>query len=693
MGVQMIKRKYAILMIAEIVLFSGCEMDDRNYVSMEDEQQSDADQQDPNPDNNDPPSNETCTKNVCVDGTRVCSLDGDVMFCADFDGDGCTEWTIIPCDKLIGCENGYCKNESNGESGACSDQCKPDEYQCDEDDDGNVGLKKCDDYNGDGCVEWSGVVPCSNGQACIDDRCACTDVCSAGKTECVDSNALRTCVDLNFDGCYEWSENTLCDGVCIDGECQCVHACETNDAVCAENGYKLCTENQNGCRVWSAVVPCEQGCENGKCRSPETMKPTRYPGNTIHSPMTAYAVEKMKAIIANNPSQNNNRFIKVGDSHMYSGSVFMYCFSKTGSKGGMDLHGETELNDVINTFQSDAFDSFHRDSIAAVVGKTAYWANSGGFLNNEIQAIKPRFAFYGYGTNDMGWYGYTKPADGSAGYYKALEWYYQNISKGAKTMINNGVIPLFIGTGYRTDKPTVDNEGLLPIHWVKTFDAVARGVAENYQVPYYNLAYSQLPLAASGYGLGGDGIHHKKIGKGCDFTDNGLTGGANIRNHHAIQMLDRAWRTLIQGEKAPDKVIEFTGSGSFSDPWVIDALPYTHSGNTTNGYSKFVSYNCSSAKEEGPEIYYTLTLSKQTKIRAFALSNTSSVDVDIHLLNDLNESKCMTRGNIWVEATLSAGTYFFVVDTYKTTTAGEYLFAIVECDEDDAYCAATTTGG
>ncbi len=95
----------------------------------------------------------------------------------------------------------------------------------------------------------------------------------------------------------------------------------------------------------------------------------------------------------------------------------------------------------------------------------------------------------------------------------------------------------------------------------------------------------------------------------------------------------------------------------------------------------------------GPEYYYKITLNTQKKIRAFALSSTGSVDVDIHLLSALDASKCLTRGNRWVEATLNAGTYYFVVDTYTATSAGEYLFGIVECDADDAYCAQKTTGG
>lgn len=695
--------RFIFTLAAWILLCFGCAGETENYVFPEDHQNTHGNQ---NPPSGEQPGNDNqpkeppviCDYTSCVDGKRVCTLEGDVMICGDFNGDGCTEWSNIPCDRLAGCENGFCADDQssgNTEEGECQDSCAPENsYTCGTTADGKSGIRLCTDLNGDGCLEWSSVTACPEGQVCSGGKCACTDQCTSGATECGGANgaSLRTCEDTNLDGCFEWSAFQVCDGKCVEGACQCEHQCAPEASVCAENGYQLCMTNAHGCRKWSAVIPCENGCANGQCKSAAVMKPTRYPGDTILSPVTAYSVEKMKAIAANQ-TRDATHFMKVGDSHMYSGSVFMYCFSKTGAKGGMNLNGETSLQDVIDTFQSSGFDSFHRDSVAAVLGKTAYWAVSGGYITQEMNASNPRFAFYGYGTNDMGWFGYTKPESGSGGYFNTLEWYYQNVLKGAKTMMSAGVIPLFIGTGYRTDKPSVANAGLLPIHWVKTFDAVARGIAEAYQVPYYNLALSQMPLSSSGYGLGGDGIHHKAVGKGCDFTSNGLTGGANIRNHYAIQMLDRAWRALIKGEEAPDPVIEFEGDGSADAPWIISSLPYTHSANTANGHRRFTTYNCSTTSEEGPEFYYRLTLDSPKKIRAFALSSTGSVDVDIHLLRALDASQCMARGNRWVEASLSQGTYYFVVDTYTTTSAGEYLFGIVVCDDDDAYCAQKTTGG
>ena len=54
----------------------------------------------------------------------------------------------------------------------------------------------------------------------------------------------------------------------------------------------------------------------------------------------------------------------------------------------------------------------------------------------------------------------------------------------------------------------------------------------------------------------------------------------------------------------------------------------------------------------------------------------------------------MTRGDKCVEANLSAGTYYFVIDTCDSTNnAGEYMFGIVECESGDTLCGSKTTGG
>ena len=635
-----------------------------------------------NPPQDEPPGKEC--QNQCQADEKKCDGNTSVV-CFDTDNDGCVEWVSKECNDDEICTGGACL--SQGEPlPSCTNECDNENVQVCADQDGQSGYKKCANFDDDTCLEWSSFIPCQDGSFCADGACGgCSNECSAdGITEC-SNDGLRTCIDTNGDGCFEWSEVTPCEHGCDGDHCACAHECEENQKECNGEGYRTCTTDAKGCRVWSQVTACEYGCAEGDCKEAPKNEPTRYPGDQILSPVTTYVVESMKSIAAMGTSQNDNVFMKVGDSHMAPGSVFMYCFSKT--KSAPNLNGDTFLQSVIDEFQVST-DSYNRDSEATVVGKTAYWAN-GEYLTKEMNAIKPRFAFYGYGTNDMGMYGYTHKE-----YFHTLEWFYQNVKKGMNTMMSNGVIPMLIGTGIRTDRSSLG--GLQPIYFVPVFDAVARGLAEQYQVPYMNLQLAQQPLKSNNYGLNtSDNLHHTNKNGGCDFSDDVmLKYGANVRNRYAIEMLDRAWKSMYKGVEATDTVIPYIGSGSQAEPYIIDSLPYTHASDTHKGTNVISKYKCGNPDESGPEIYYKLVLTKQTKIRAFAISSSTSVDVDIHLQKEINSNECMTRGDRFVEANLEAGTYYFSVDTCNGDShAGEYLFGILECGSDDPLCGSSMTGG
>ena len=658
---------------------------------------SDSGGNDSGSDEGDSGSDSSDSDDKCVDlcslGAKKCSESGHSLVCMDINGDNCFEWSEQPCPEGESCTNGVCGNAS--EDAGCVDTCPENgERTCVELEDGGQGYRLCSNFNDDVCLEWSKPIACRDGQTCSEGRCGCTDVCdSAGATDCMDGG-VRTCADLNGDGCLEWSDVVPCDeGTCVDGKCACNHVCELGARQCSGSGYQTCVTDGSGCRQWSGVTACEHGCVSGQCQAaPVVMAPTRYAGDRLLSPVTPYVVEQMKAIRAKNSSRKDLRFIKVGDSHMYSGSVFMYCYSKTGAKSGMTLADATFLQGAIDAFQSDT-DCFHRDSVTAVLGKTMYWSLSGGYLTEEINAMNPRFAFVGYGTNDMGWYGYNKHkiSGGNAGYFGTLEWYYRNMLKASEQLVSSGIIPMYIGTGIRTDQSSLEAKNR-PIHYVSMFNAIARGLAEKYQVPYFNLQLSQEPLPS--YGLSSDGVHHKHIDKGCTFTSDGLNAGANTRNRYAMEMLDRAWRTVIRGESAPDtETLPFDGKGTKAQPWVISSLPYTHTANSTSGQNLISNYSCSSGTNEGgPELYYRLELKQMTKIRAFAVSSTGA-DVDIHLTQNIDDSSCMVRGDKWFEGNLAAGTYYIVVDTFKSSAnAGEYLMAVLPCDAADTACGASLIG-
>lgn len=572
---------------------------------------------------------ETTCDRVCVVGESLC--EGEKVKTCREDGKGCVTWSVRACEGDAVCKNGTCEAQEE----ACRDECpEMGALECTED---AAAFRKCSNFDDDECLEWSAPQPCASG-------------CEAG--QCVEA----------------------CDDACTLGEAECEGA-----------GVRTCQTGSDGCTEWGPVTACEYGCQGGACKS--APQATRYLGTRILSPMTPYVVQKMKEISGKNAARNDKSFIKVGDSHFAPGSVFMYCFSTSSPKhSGYNLNG-LKVEDAVSAFQS-SFDAFNRDSAVAVVGMTATWLMGNGRtkLDQELQTTNPRFAFYDYGTNDMGAYSTTTQ------YMATLEKYYNKVLDGLGVLMDGGTIPLLIGTGWRTDYASLG--ATQPKHYVTTFSAVSRGIAEYYQIPFYDLQLSHSDI--SGFGLGSDGVHHSAINYGCDFTSAGLAKGANRRNRYAIEMLARAWRALTLGSGATDDTIPFEGSGTHADPYLITSLPYTHMASTVGGEKKFNTYACRTTGEYGPERVYRLEVASSVKIRAFAASRTD-VDVDIHLLKSLSKDASLACGNRWVEATLSPGTYYFVVDTCNNdgsnTSAGTYLFGVHLCDADDTACGASATGG
>jgi len=96
-------------------------------------------------------------------------------------------------------------------SGGCTNQCNPDAREClDGDRD-----KQCADWDGNGCVEWSRAFSCGTswpGTTCSMGWCvgtppssSCSDECANGARECLDGDHYKECKDWDGDGCTEWS--------------------------------------------------------------------------------------------------------------------------------------------------------------------------------------------------------------------------------------------------------------------------------------------------------------------------------------------------------------------------------------------------------------------------------------------------------------------------------------------------------
>lgn len=392
-------------------------------------------------------------------------------------------------------------------------------------------------------------------------------------------------------------------------------------------------------------------------------KPAFYPEGQVHSPINEFGLSVMRDIAARNADQADDVFMKVGASSTASSNT-LHCFASD----QVDLGDYTELADPLAYFlNGDAAGStpFDRDTLAAISGKTASWAIDGP-VQDEMAAISPRFAIIHYGTNDMGM--------GST-YESALYPFHEDMEALLEIVTEEGVVPILTGISPRLDSSSADE-------WVSTYNAAIRGIAQEWQVPFLDLQYATDHL--DGYGMASDGLHLEAYSGGaCILTEEGLEHGYNIRNLIALQAFGRVKDAVLgeseQGE--PASVVE--GAGAPMSPYRVHTLPFTDARDTsTSLYSEIDEYDCDDANESGPEIYYRIELDERTDIRALVLDQ-GDTDIDIHLLDEAGG--CLVRDHQMIEATLDAGRYTFVLDTWVdgegTEMSGEYLFVVLNPNE------------
>ncbi len=153
-----------------------------------------------------------------------------------------------------------------GGGSTCTDECSNGETKCYSD-----GFKVCDDYNGDGCVEWGDVNYCDSDEYCDNGECVpegttCTDECDyVGEKICGGGSikdSIKECGDPDDDGCLEWvAYNCNEYGViCVDGECvpesTCTPSCSGKE--CGDDGCG------NSCGSCGGGESCLEGiCTGG----------------------------------------------------------------------------------------------------------------------------------------------------------------------------------------------------------------------------------------------------------------------------------------------------------------------------------------------------------------------------------------------------------------------------------------------
>jgi GDSL-like Lipase/Acylhydrolase family len=409
--------------------------------------------------------------------------------------------------------------------------------------------------------------------------------------------------------------------------------------------------------------------------------PVRYHHDPLVSPLTDHVMDNLRDIAGLDPAAADNVFMKVGASGTVSANL-LYCFA--GSGYTLDLDGRDELQPSIDHFaQGDAAGTtpFDRASLAAEVGRSAVWAISGdpSPLDSERAALHPRYALVNYGTNDMQ-LGTT--------HRSALWGFAENLAELLDQLTDQGVVSIVTGLNPRTDLVSAT-------HWVPTYNAVTRGLAEARQLPYINLYRATVDMVDSG--LVADGVHGNvyvdSSAEPCVFTPTGLAYNYNLRNLLTLEVLDDVKRTLSDGAPAPDdRVDEWSGDGSPGTPFLVDRLPFTHTADTAvSPHENVDAYPaCDTGQDEsGPEYLYRLELSETTPIRILVIA-APGVDVDLHLLDDTATPEgCLDRDHRILEHTLDPGIYHLMVDTWVSTTgplSGSYLLVALACEPGDPDC-------
>ena len=404
--------------------------------------------------------------------------------------------------------------------------------------------------------------------------------------------------------------------------------------------------------------------------------PARYPGHSVHSPITPFVAARMREIAQLDPDHADDVFMKAGASSTVSHDT-LHCFVDD----PIELGDHVDLRPTLEYFEDgDAAGStpFDRDTEAAQAGQPIGWAIEGdpSPIDIEAELLSPRLALLHFGANDMGW-GATRG--------DALVNFHGTMMQMVDGLIDRGIVPILFGVTRRGDNPSAQV-------WVGTWNATLRAIAQSRQVPFVDLYEAIDPLP--GHGLSEDGLHLEAYSGGaCVLDDSGLQHGYNVRNLVALEVLDRAAAVLVDEQPGLDPPhVAMSGEGTPDEPWVIAQLPFTDVRNTATDGARFVDEypGCNDDSDEsGPELWYRLELDRTTRLRA-AVLDMDGVDIDVQLVDDSATGEgCLARGHHFVETTLDPGTYHFALDTWVsdgTPLAGEFHFVLVECDDDDESC-------
>ncbi len=126
----------------------------------------------------------------------------------------------------------------------------------------------------------------------------------------------------------------------------------------------------------------------------------------------------------------------------------------------------------------------------------------------------------------------------------------------------------------------------------------------------------------------------------------------------------------ITGTTAADPV------GTLTNPILVDTLPTTYTDtlrNTADAPSDILDgCGLSPDKDEsGREYIYEVHVPVPGQLTATITEDDGTMDVDVHLFETLNTSDCIARDDESLTHAVDCGTYYVVVDTFRSATNGE----------------------
>lgn len=402
----------------------------------------------------------------------------------------------------------------------------------------------------------------------------------------------------------------------------------------------------------------------------------RYPLSATHSPLTCEVAERLRALSARGPDLDDRSFMKVGDS-ISATHEFLHCFETEdfdlASTGHESLQAAREH---FSSLSIEGTTPFSRLSAAARVGMTARWALDGAPppVARELTTMSPRYALVMYGTNDVQFGGPTAPAD------EKYSWMASHMLELLDWHLDRGVVPVLYSI------PPYDGESPAIRQLVPTYNAVLRAMAEHRQIPFVD--YHREMAALPDQGLRSDGVHPSAdYVRLCNFDEDGLAYGYNLRNLLTLEALDRVWRVtrdddaeiaLDEGGAPP-----LAGSGSAGDPYVLDVLPFGDMRNPSRGGEDVeLSAACQAGAGASRRVSYQLSLDEETPLRIVAVGFD---DARVRLSAAEGTAPTCPAEAALVEETFAAGSHEIVLDVVGAAAA-EAVLVVDRCTSDDPRC-------